>query len=92
VLATNVHPQHSPRPQPVLGSRVRGALGPMDAFHQHLHLDPRGDPRTPSVNPETGAVSWQLRPDYILAGCVARGCRVKLYQLANGSIVPEIEP
>ena len=86
MLATNIRPQHSPRPQPVLGSRVCSALGPMDAYHQHLHLDPRGDPRTPSVHPDTGAVSWQLRPDLILKGCIARGCRVKLYMLADGAL------
>jgi hypothetical protein len=80
------------RPSSVISPRVRGAVGAMAAYHQHLHLDPRGDPRTAIVNPETGDVSWQLRPDYILAGCIARGCRRQLYQLANGEIVPEIEP
>ena len=78
--------------QSIIGPRTRGKLGPMDAYHAHLHLDPRGDPRTPVVHPDTGDISWELRPDAILAGCIARGCRVKLYQLANGEIVPDLEP
>jgi len=73
------------------GDRIRHMSGPMDTYHAHLHLDPRGDPRTPSVHPDTGAVSWQLRPNLILAGCIARGCRVKLYMLANGAPVDELE-
>jgi len=75
----------------VTGKRPTSALGPMDAYHARLHLDPRGDPRTPIVNKETGDRSWQLRPDLILKGCIARGCRVKLYAYADGSTTDELE-
>jgi hypothetical protein len=61
----------------------------LDDYHAWTHGQ-RGtlDMRTPIVG-DDGRVSWQLRPDLILKGCVKRGCRIKLYALANGA--PELE-
>jgi hypothetical protein len=47
--------------------------------------------RTPTRHPDTGALSWHLHPDLVLQGCVARGCRVRLYAYADGSTVDELE-
>ena len=67
--------------------RRRSAL---DDFHEQTHLRHGDlDMRTPSVDPDTGVVTWTLRPDLILAACVKRGCRIRLYQFANG--VPALE-
>jgi hypothetical protein len=71
------------------GARPTGAV---DTYHEWLHLHPGAvDMRTPSRHPETGALSWTLRPDLVLQGCIARGCRVRLYAYADGSTVDELE-
>ena len=64
----------------------------LDDYHNWTHTT-RGtlDMRTPIVG-DDGRASWQLRPDLILQGCVKRGCRVRLYALADGAPALEIEP
>jgi hypothetical protein len=70
----------------------RGDIRSLDDYHLWTHGQ-RGtlDMRTPIVG-DDDRVSWQLRPDLILQGCVKRGCRIKLYSLANGAPTLEIEP
>ena len=61
----------------------------VDAFHATLHRrNGAYDLRTPIVR-DGRVVGWELRPDFLLNGCVKRGCRVRLYMDANG--VPELE-
>ena len=69
----------------------RPAIRGLDDYHLWTHTQ-RGtlDMRTPIVG-DDGRVSWQLRPDLILKGCIARGCRVRLYALADGAPTLEID-
>ena len=74
-------------------TRIGRDIRNLDDYHLWTHPH-RGtlDMRTPIVDPDTGRLSWQLRPDLILQGCIRRGCRVKLYMLADGAPTFELEP